>query len=231
MQDNPSLSSEVIKRYENLYTGAFYERFILGKWAAADGIIYPFMSSEKAFCNVPKVIFEKYCISCDYGTVNPSSFGLWGKFNNTWYRISEYYYDSRKEMNQRTDEEHYTALCNLAENLNINSITVDPSAASFITVIKKHGKYSVIPAKNNVVDGIRQVSTALKENRIKICNTCKDSMREFGLYRWETSSGKDTPVKENDHAMDDIRYFVTSILNQEEKNEFFSLAADRIQTF
>jgi len=226
MQDNPSLNKKIIKRYENLYTGTFYERFVLGKWTVTDGAVYPFMSESKNFCNIPEVNFEKYNISCDYGTVNPSSFGLWAKFNNTYYRIKEYYYDSKKELNQRTDEEHYEALENLAGNLNIESVTVDPSAASFITTIRKHGKFRVIPAKNSVVDGIRQVSTALKENKIKICNTCKDSIREFSLYRWESSLSKDIPIKENDHAMDDIRYFVTSILNQEEEN-FYSLAFSR----
>ena len=83
-----------------------------------------------------------------------------------------------------------------------------------------------MPAKNNVVDGIRQVSSALKRGEIKICNTCNDSIREFGLYRWENSTNKDVPVKENDHAMDDIRYFVTTILLAQ-NDGFFAIATRR----
>lgn len=227
MQDNPSLSPKIIERYKNLHTGTFYDRFIEGKWVATDGAVYPEMSDAKAFCCVPEVNFEKYAVSCDYGTINPASFGLWGKHCGTWYRIKEYYYDSKKEGIQRTDEEHYEGLCELVGERPISSVTVDPSAASFIAVIHRHKKFNVLPARNNVIDGIRQVSTALKNKEIKICNSCKDSIREFSLYRWETSSCKDMPVKENDHAMDDIRYFVTTVLAAEEEDAFFAIAARR----
>ena len=64
-----------------------------------------------------------------------------------------------------------------------------------------------------MIDGIRRVSTALKNGEIKICSTCRDSIREFSLYRWDEKNGMDNPIKENDHAMDDIRYFVTTILD------------------
>lgn len=101
MQDNPSLSKEMIKRYESLYSGTFYERFVLGKWVAAEGLVYPFMSDITAFCDEPKGGFDEYVVSCDYGTVNPASFGLWGRQSTVWYRIDEYYFDSRREGNQK----------------------------------------------------------------------------------------------------------------------------------
>ncbi|MDQ5983836.1 MAG: hypothetical protein RUMPE_00865 [Eubacteriales bacterium SKADARSKE-1] len=227
MDDNPSLSKEIKERYEKLYTGAFYERFIEGRWVVAQGIVYPDMSNPKNFYSVPDVNFERYYVSCDYGTVNPASFGLWGEYDGVFYRISEYYYDSRKVGFQRTDEEHYIELCNLTKDLKIEAVTVDPSAASFITLIKRYGKYNVILAKNNVVDGIRQVSTALKNKSIRICNNCTDSMCEFGMYRWEDSLSRDVPVKENDHAMDDIRYFVTTLMLAENEDDFFVLSASR----
>ncbi|MDO4731204.1 MAG: PBSX family phage terminase large subunit [Clostridia bacterium] len=226
MKDNPSLSAEMIKRYENLYAGTFYQRFILGKWVNAKGIIYPFMNNEQAFHNIPCEEILQYVVSCDYGTVNPSSFGLWARTKDCWYRIDEYYFDSRKEGFQKTDQEHYNALKNLIGSKNISAVIVDPSAASFIAVIKKHNEFMVIPADNKVLDGIRQVSTALKENKIKICKNCKASIREFSLYRWDESGTKESPVKENDHAMDDIRYFVTTYLNQPD-DDFYAFASYR----
>ena len=213
MEDNPSLSKKMIMRYESLYSGAFYERFIKGRWVAVTGAVYPFMDKDECFPDVPDVEFEEYAVSCDYGTVNPASFGLWGRYENVWYRIEEYYFNSRKEGYQKTDEEHYLSLKNLVGNRKLRCVTVDPSAASFIQVIKRHGEFSVIPAKNNVIDGIRRVSTALKNGEIKICSSCRDSIREFSLYRWDEKNGMDNPIKENDHAMDDIRYFVTTILD------------------
>lgn len=226
MSDNPSLSRAIINRYENLYTGAFYERFIEGKWVAAQGIVYPEMAFDSAFCDVPDVNFHKYAISCDYGIVNPSSFGLWGKHDDTWYRICEYYYDSRKLGASRTDQDHYEAMCELAGERCIDTVVVDPSAASFITLIRRYGKFHVRPAKNNVIDGIRQVIVALRNKNIKICKTCSDSIREFSLYRWENSSSKDVPIKENDHAMDDIRYFVTTVMHDDDDG-FFAMATLR----
>ena len=225
MNDNPSLSPEIRERYQNLYSGSFYDRFVLGKWVATEGLVYPFMSDDSMFCDIPKGDFSEFAVSCDYGTVNPASFGLWGHLGNTWYRIDEYYYNSRVEGSSRTDEEHYNGLCQLVGGRNISTVVVDPSAASFIEVIRRHGKYTVKPAKNNVLDGIRQTSTALKQGKIKICKNCRDSINEFGLYRWDTG-GKDSPVKENDHAMDDIRYFVTTVMN-EETDDFFVFASDR----
>ncbi|MDD6646142.1 MAG: PBSX family phage terminase large subunit [Oscillospiraceae bacterium] len=213
MEDNPSLSKKMIARYESLYSGAFYERFVKGRWVAVTGAVYPFMDKDESFPDVPDVEFEEYAVSCDYGTVNPASFGLWGKYENVWYRIEEYYFNSRKEGYQKTDEEHYLSLKSLVGGRKLRCITVDPSAASFIQVIKRHGEFSVVPAKNNVIDGIRRVSTALKNGEIKICSTCRDSIREFSLYRWDEKNGMDNPIKENDHAMDDIRYFVTTILD------------------
>jgi len=225
MDDNPSLSEKMKNRYKSLYSGAFYERFILGKWVGVEGCVYPFMK-DNMFADVPAERFERYAVSCDYGTVNPASFGLWGLLMGVWYRIDEYYYDSKKEGIQRTDEEHYKALQQLTQGKKIEAVVVDPSAASFIQTIRSHGKFTVIPAKNNVVDGIRKVSTALKEGRVKICSCCSDSMREFGLYRWSTG-GADAPIKENDHAMDDIRYFVTTILNRPQ-NDFVAFASKRL---
>ncbi len=225
MDDNPSLSKEMLQRYKSLYSGSFYQRFVEGKWVAAQGAVYPFMTKDM-FVPVPECSFEDYAVSCDYGTVNPASFGLWGLYGGVWYRIDEYYFSSRRNGYQRTDEEHYSALEQLCSGKKISAITVDPSAASFIEVIKRHGKFEVVPAKNNVLDGIRETAAALKSKKIVICKNCRDSIREFSLYRWNENSISDSPIKENDHAMDDIRYFVTT-LSAGGYDEFFAVTAER----
>ncbi len=226
MSDNPSLSKKVIERYHSLYSGAFYERFVEGKWVAAEGIVYPQFNEKHHVCLPPHEPFEKHYISCDYGTVNPASFGLWGKKDGVWYRIREYYHDSRREGLQKTDEEHYSALEKLASGREIEGVIVDPSAASFIQCITRHGKYRAIPAKNQVIDGIRLVSDCLQQKKIMFSPECKDSIREFSLYRWDSTSQKDTVRKENDHAMDDIRYFVSTVLDKPQ-NDFFVLSSHR----
>ena len=224
MDDNPSLSAAMKRRYRGLYSGVFYERFVLGRWVAAEGLVYPFMT-DAMFCGVPEGGFEEYAVSCDYGTVNPCSAGLWGRRGGVWYRVDEYYYDSRRTGAQRTDEEHYAALEALCAGKKISGVTVDPSAASFLEVIRRHGKFRVRRADNSVVDGIRRTAVALREGKIRICRGCADAVREFGLYRWDEGRANDAPVKENDHAMDDIRYFVTTVLRP--AGGCFAVAAPR----
>ena len=210
MEENPSLSKEMLQRYENMYSGAFYERFVKGRWVAADGLSYP-LFGDSCMADCPQQC-SGYYISCDYGTVNPTSMGLWGESGGTWYRTHEYYYSSKRSGAQKTDEEYYAELEKLADGRRINAVICDPSAASFIATIRKHGRFKVIPAKNDVLDGIRRVSDCLKSGRIKICRGCDDSVREFSLYCWDEGAAKDCPRKENDHAMDDIRYFVSTVL-------------------
>lgn len=225
LEDNPSLSDEIKARYRRLYSGVFYERFVLGKWVSAEGLVYPmFDKSRCTFANAPEGI-SRFAVSCDYGTVNPTSMGLWGESGGKWYRLSEYYYDSRREGSRRTDEEHYSALERLCSGREIERVIVDPSASSFIECIKRHKRFKVTSAKNDVLAGIGRVSDALASGKVLVSLDCKDTLREFALYRWD-GKGKDAPLKENDHAMDDIRYFVSEYLTGRE-DSFFVLALDR----
>lgn len=226
MRDNPSLPPEVLERYDRLYTGVFRERFILGRWVAAQGAVYPSFSREKHVKEPPGEL-EDYCISCDYGTVNPASFGLWGRRGESWYRTAEYYYDSREENKRKTDSEHYLALEALAGNLPVKTVTVDPSAASFIELIRRKGRFTVIPAKNDVIDGIRRVQDYLSEGRLFISPRCEDTIREFGLYRWDPKAPGDRVIKENDHAMDDIRYFVSTLADTDPQGGFYAVSVKR----
>lgn len=226
MEDNPSLSSSVINRYKSLYSGAFYERFIDGRWVAADGLVYPMFDNR---CHIRKSggKFFLYYLSCDYGTVNPFSLGLWGKAEDGWYRLDEYYHSSRDRGIQLTDEEYYGKLLSLVNGRKIEAIIIDPSAASFIETVKRHGVFRVIKADNDVLKGINYVCNALKNGEIFFYPNCADTIREFSVYRWDNSIKRDAPKKENDHAMDDIRYFVATVLNGKKENSLFSVAVER----
>ena len=225
MDDNPSLSYEIKCRYKSLYSGAFYERFVEGKWVAADGLVYPMFSPDKHIKSAEN--FDKYYLSCDYGTVNPFSLGLWGRSEGKWYRIKEYYHSSRDRGVQLTDEEYYSELKALANGREITALIIDPSAASFIEVVKRHGEYRVIRADNDVLTGINSVCQALRNGDIFFFSDCVDTIREFSVYRWDNDIRRDAPKKENDHAMDDIRYFVQTVLAENEGDYAFSVAVER----
>ncbi len=213
MEDNPSLSPEIRERYERLYTGIFYRRFVLGQWAQAEGRVYDFFEEHMAV-PVPGGTFQSYVVSCDYGTVNPMSMGLWGKLGDCWYRVQEFYFDSRAKQRQMTDGEYEQALRELCRGKEIREVIVDPSAASFIQLLKQKG-WRVRKAKNDVLSGIRATADALKSGRIKICVDCRDCLREMEEYVWDLRSGqRDQVRKEHDHAMDDMRYFVSTVLTE-----------------
>ena len=211
MEDNPSLSPEIRQRYERLYTGIFYRRFVLGQWVQAEGRVYDFFEPEMAV-QVPGECFERWYISCDYGTVNPMSMGLWGLQAGVWYRTAEFYFDSRAKKRQMTDGEYEQALRTLAAGREIREVIVDPSAASFIQLLRQKG-WRVRKADNDVLSGIRATADALKAGRIRICTPCRDCLRELEEYVWDLRGGqRDQVKKEHDHAMDDMRYFVSTVL-------------------
>lgn len=218
MEDNPSLSYGVRKRYERLYTGVFYRRYVLGHWCAAEGRIYDLPQENLRSSQwvdtwlKERPRLQKWYISVDYGTRNPFSAGLWCVREGVAVRVKEYYHDGRSSGVMKTDEEYYRALEELAGGRNIGRILIDPSAASLIALIRKRGQFRVRGADNRVVPGIRLVGSLLQQGRLLICTDCENAIREFGLYCWENDDSKDAPRKENDHAMDDIRYFCMSAM-------------------
>lgn len=215
IDDNPFNSKEFVENLKKEYSGTvYYDRYILGNWVAAEGLVYPTFSENRHITDLKEDPEGAYYVSVDYGTSNPTSMGLWCVTKDLAVRVREFYHDSRKKLMQYTDEEYYTHLVELTEGHIISSVIIDPSAASFIQTIKRHGKFSVKKANNSVIDGIRTTNTFLQQNKLLFNRSCRDSIREFGIYCWDTGALEDKVIKQNDHAMDDIRYFCSTILKK-----------------
>ncbi|MDE5946330.1 MAG: PBSX family phage terminase large subunit [Oscillospiraceae bacterium] len=212
MSDNPTLTQKQLDDAERRFSGVFYDRYIKGLWVIADGLIYPFGAEGKATVSSEERQYIRYYISIDYGIHNPFSMGLWGLCNGVWYRFDEYYYSGRKENYDKTDNDYYNDLISFAKDYPIKEIIIDPSATSFIALMQKNCKFRVRRANNDVVEGIRNTATSLQTGKIKICDCCTNTLAEFSSYRWNEKFNEDVPIKENDHAMDDIRYFVNTVL-------------------
>lgn len=226
IDDNTTLPKDYVEDIKREYTGVFYDRFILGNWVLAEGIIYPMY--KEAIESPPEnydrqgnlIPPERYCLSLDYGTMNAFSAGLWAKYGDVWYRVKEYYYSGRDTGVQKTDEEYAVALDKLIEPIMLKrkekqgryfekmEVIIDPSAASFITLLRKKEWYKVTPADNAVLDGIRDTASSMQLGKIKISPECKNWIKEAQGYVWDADEAEDKPVKVNDHAMDDTRYFV-----------------------
>ncbi len=210
LDDNTTLPADYVENIRREYTGVFYDRFILGNWVNAEGMIYPMY--QKALCEPPQGKAESYVLSVDYGTLNAFAAILWGKYGAVWYAVDGWYYSGRDTQKQLTDEEYGQEIDQrFGEYTNDYvklRVIVDPSAASFITLMRRKHRYSVLPANNDVIDGIRETATAMQTEKIKINPALKWFVRELEGYVWDDKAADDRPVKVADHACDAMRYFV-----------------------
>lgn len=212
LEDNTFLDRAFIENIKREYTGVFYKRYILGEWAIAEGLVYANYDNTVKRTQMP---YTAFCVSMDYGTRNPTAMLLWGLYGGVWYCIDEYYHSGRETEQGKTDEEYYAELERLCERNNATAgayekleLIIDPSAASFIETVYRHKRFKVRKAHNEVLDGIRNTMTALEQRKILIMDNCVRTIDEFGLYSWDDGRQDDTVIKENDHAMDAVRYFV-----------------------
>lgn len=239
LDDNTTLPRDYVENIKREYVGVFYDRFILGKWVQAEGLIYPMW--EDALEHPPTRQAEKYALSIDYGTQNAFAANLWGRFNGVWYQIKEYYYSGRTERVQKTDEEYANDLDAFISNYipdgcedNKNPVKflksgeklltiIDPSATSFITLLRKRQYYKVVKANNDVLDGIRETATAMHTGKLKINPECEATIFELQNYVWDDSAGEDRPVKENDHSLDACRYLVFTLHITKKQSEYIPI--------
>mgnify|MGYP002766656235 FL=1 len=205
MTDNPSLSKKTLERYKNMYSGVFYDRYIRGLWVVAEGLVYPMFNNVVP--TVPRK-YDTYYIGMDYGILNPTAMLLVGHCDGVWYVVKEFYHSGREMNQQKTDAEYYVDLKQLAGDLTIKRLIVDPSAASFITLVEKEHQFKIWDADNTVIEGIQHVAQCIADKKLMVNDCCKRTIQEFGLYRWDETAPEDKVIKENDHAMDALRYVI-----------------------
>lgn len=219
LYDNPFLSPGYVHALESEYDGTvFFDRYILGKWTQAEGLIYPMYLNalEEASPDLTEVHADQYALSIDYGTQNAFAALLWAREGMTWHAISEYYYSGRDEGSMKTDDdylqemEEYVAGIVGVSQQSILTI-IDPSAASFIAALRKSGKFSVRKADNDVMNGIRDTANCLKKGKVKVSSRLTNWRKEIEGYVWDAKEGEDRPIKVNDHLMDSMRYFVRTM--------------------
>jgi phage terminase large subunit len=226
--DNPFLPEEYVHALEAEYAGGvWYDRYILGKWTLAEGLI--FANYEKALVDGSEFLGNptEFALSIDYGTSNPFAVLFWEKHGGIWYAPKELYYSGRDTGIQKTDDEYLQMLeglidpikpllyrrerdiwGNIVDRFDPVDVIIDPSAASFIALLRQSKWFRVREADNSVIDGIRNTSTAIERGVIKVSNDCKNWKNEAQSYIWDEKAMEDRPVKENDHLMDSMRYFV-----------------------
>ena len=226
LDDNPNLTDDYKTNIRSSYSGMWFKRMILGLWVLAEGIIYDMFSDEllfddAEFTNTLKSTCRRF-IACDYGTKNPMVFlDIYDDGETIWIP-NLYYWDSRKEQRQKTDAQYADDLEKMVGEEYPDFIVIDPSAASFKLECQGRG-FRVKDADNSVNDGIREVAKLLTKGKIRIHRkNCQPKIDEFQSYVWDERAarmGEEKPVKQADHAMDALRYYVHTMLPKWRRRE------------
>ena len=229
IDDNPYLSPAFVESLKKEYQGVYYQRYILGNWARAEGLIYDMFNPDKHIVDALPEKLEDYFIAVDYGTQNATAFLLFGRQDKKWYVVKEYRHSGRDSNRQKTDAEYSTEMKNFTDGKDI-PIIVDPSAASFITQLRRDG-FRVYKGNNNVIDGIRFTQTLFSDNKLFISNTCVGLIEELYGYSWDEKAaeiGVDKPIKENDHSCDALRYGTYTIIRKMTANTIANFYKDSL---
>jgi PBSX family phage terminase large subunit len=236
IHDNPSLSEKYIQDLSAEYQGLWHKRYILGDWVLADGAVYDFFDDNIHVIAMPRTPAEYYIIGIDYGTTNPCVFSLIGYnpggYPNMWLE-KEYYYNSKKELRQKSDYDYALDLIEFIKGYNVKYIYIDPSAASFKQELRRNGIYNVCDAKNDVIPGIRFQSQLISNGTYKICMNCQETLKEYRNYLWDSKAserGEDKPIKQFDHSMDAQRYALyTHFFNKNLREDFTEEDAEKLE--
>lgn len=218
LEDNPNLDPTYVEALKKEYVGLWYKRFILGLWVQAEGAVYDMWDDAiHAVDEVPSQ-FTRYYVGVDYGTSNPTVFLLVGQHEDKLYVIDEYYWDSAEQGRQKTDAEYSYDLREFIKGRYPQAIFIDPSATSFIAQLRRDGVRMIRHANNSVLDGIRTVAAFLPQKRLFVYRKrCPNLLREFTAYVWDPQAqkrGEDRPLKQNDHALDALRYVVHTVFGR-----------------
>lgn len=223
IDDNPFLADEFVRELKQEYSGMWYDRYIEGKWVKAEGLVYDMYNpNEDVAIKIPEI--KRKWVGIDYGTSHATAFiliGL-GKDDNL-YILDEYKHAGDDMTSSKTDsdyaEDFRAWLMDEGEEVQPRWISVDPSAKSFrLQLWRERDKHSALgsvrKANNDVLDGIRTVSSLFSTGKLKVHESCEKTKEELTLYSWDQKAqerGDDKPLKENDHLMDALRYAVMSI--------------------
>lgn len=218
LDDNLSLSSKIKERYKRMFTGLWFKRMILGLWVLAEGVIYDMFDESIHVVDKLPTKFDAYYLGVDYGTGNPTVLLLIGQSGKNLYVVDEYYWDSSKTGRQKTDIEYSRDLKEFIKGRYPRAICIDPSAASYILQLRKDGVAGLRKADNSVINGIRTVASFFGEQRLFIYGRrCPNLLKELTNYVWDPKAqekGEDKPVKQNDHALDALRYVLHTIFSR-----------------
>lgn len=211
-RDNPHNSPEYIETLDSL-TGVLHKRLALGQWVQAEGAVYDTFDHSIHAKERDPGDFHTWAMAIDEGYTNPAVILLVGvDSDGRWHIHREWYERGKLQSAVVAQAQEWRT------QYNTTTAAVDASAAGLIADLRNNG----VPArgaKGGVFEGIQAIQNRLKKAgdnkpRLTVDPSCTQTISEFESYCWKqdraSGSSKDEPLKENDHAMDAIRYLAAS---------------------
>ena len=221
--DNPYVSSFKMRRTVSHLTEASQRSRLYGEFSSQSGLVYPEFSKDTHLIDIEEIPdhWRRY-ISIDFGSSHPFC-ALWVAEAPAGYYSSDTTLIVYRELywtNKTTIESgREINRINKLHNEEIHWYVADPESKDGRLTLGRECNIRTLPAPKHlgVNEGINMVREYLQidkegKSRLLFTKDVKNTLREFRLYKWDNKSKKDVVKKDNDHAMDSLRYFVMQFM-------------------
>jgi len=206
--DNPYFPKEEYDRVKLTMDPRTFRRRYDGLFEKMEGLVYEDLIPSVHYIEPANIIFKEVIGGIDWGFSNPAAVAIIGiTADNAFYVIDEYY------MSGKTTGEIIEKLKYFQTKYKIRFWYPDNAEPDRLEEMRRSGVYprDIDKSSGSITSGINALRDFIRQNRLFVFNTCRNTMEEFGLYHYPTSSTKtekEDPIKEDDHLMDAIRYAI-----------------------
>lgn len=228
MTDNPGLSKRTLERYENMYAGIFYDRYVRGLWVAAEGIVYKDFANdtEKYLIGDPfewakqnGTSFSIISIGVDFGgTKSATKFQATGITKDFRVVALEEEYIKNEEIDPNALNRRFATFCQLITSKYGYSQTRADSAETVLirgldhTAQKMHLGTQVKNAmKLQITDRIRLVVLLMKQGRFKVSRNCPHLIDAMQTAIYDPDKFEDERLDDGTSDIDSLDAFEYSI--------------------
>ena len=206
--DNPFLPKDELEKAKATLPADRFAQEYEASFQKTQGIVFKEFSREKhLYDELPKERFDKYG-GVDFGYRNPAAV-LDARFNGEKLYIEDEWYKRERTDIQIAD---YVSLCKF------KAVFPDPENAGAIEELKRKNLNvrEVAKGKGSIKSGLQSIRELLIRGDLMINKKCVNLISEFEMYSYEDEQAErneqENPIKANDHAIDALRYVVSSLI-------------------
>ena len=206
--DNPHLPKDELEKAKATLPPDRFAQEYEASFQKTQGLVYKEFDREKhLYEELPKDVFQKLG-AVDFGYRNPAAV-LDARWNIEKLWIEDEWYKRERTDAQIAD---YVALQKFKE------VYPDPENQGGIEElrIRRQNVKEVRKGAGSVKDGIQMIREMLIRGDLMINKRCINLIAEFEMYSYDDDKGErneqENPLKANDHALDALRYLVSSLL-------------------